>query len=135
MWRPQVGVLLLLVVSGGWLLSDEPKKSDDPPPRVKGMLPAHFKQLGLSQDQVREIYKIQSVYGAKVDVLVQKIRELKAEEKGEIDKLLTDAQRARLRELKAGDDGTSKTKEPATKADTDKKDTTDKKPAPDKKDK
>jgi hypothetical protein len=128
MWRPQVGVLLLLVVSGGWLLSDEPKKSDDPPPRVKGMLPAHFKQLGLSADQRTAIYKVQASYGAKIDALTQKILELRAEEKAEIDKVLTEAQRARLRELKAGDD-TTKAKEPTTKSDTDKK------PEPEKKDK
>jgi hypothetical protein len=123
------------LLASGWLLGDDPKKSDaDPPPRYKGTLPANFKKIGLSAEQKTNIYKIQAVYGAKIDALTQKIAELKADERAEIDKVLTDAQKQMLRDLRTGDIAKPKDPEKKTDGDSDKKPTAaDKKADPDSK--
>jgi hypothetical protein len=113
----KVGVLLVLVGTSVALLGDEPKKGDVP---VRGHLPQHFKQLGLSDQQKADIFKVQAIYGPKIEVLNQQIRDLKKAEAKEILELLTDAQKGRLRELKAGDDSSSRTKDPEKKPDKDK---------------
>jgi hypothetical protein len=109
----------VVILGGGFLLGDD-KKPDDP--KVKGTLPPHYKQLGLSDKQLQDVYKVQASYKAKIDDLEQKIKELKAEEKTEREKILTDAQKARLKELLVGEEKEAKDK-PAEK---DKK--TDEKP-------
>jgi hypothetical protein len=113
------GVLALVVLSGGFLLGDD-KKPDD---KVKGTLPPHYKALGLSEDQIQSVYKIQANYKTKIDELEQKIKDLKAEEKTEREKVLTDTQKAKLKELLLGEDKLPKDK-PA--------DLKDKKPTDDK---
>jgi hypothetical protein len=115
-----LGVAALVVLSGGFLLGDD-KKPDDP--KVKGTLPPHFKALGLSEEQTQQVYKIQASYKAKIDDLEQKIKDLKAEEKAEREKVLTDAQKAKLKEILLGEDKLPKDK-PA--------DLKDKKPTDDK---
>jgi hypothetical protein len=116
--RLVIGFCLVAVValSGGFLLGQD-KKPDDP--KVKGTLPPHYKALGLSDDQLQKVYKVQASYKAKIDDLEQKIKDLRAEEKVEREKVLTDAQKARLKELILGEDKEAKDK-PAEK---------DKKPA------
>ncbi len=118
-----LGVLLaLLLVGGGYLLGDD-KKPDDP--KVKGTLPPHYKALGLTDEQLQKVYKVQSSYKAQIDELEKKIKDLKAEEKVEREKILTDAQKTRLKELLLGED-----KEPKDKpAEKDKAPEKDKKPA------
>jgi hypothetical protein len=101
--RVGVSVLAALLLAGGWLLGDDPKKGDTPPPRVKGMLPQNYKKLGLTDQQTQEIYRIRGRYGAKIDALKQQIAELQEEERAEAEKVLTDAQKARLKELRLGD--------------------------------
>jgi hypothetical protein len=131
--RVGVPVLAAVLLAGGWLLG-QTKPADDSTPtptKLRGVLPPNFKKLGLTDEQTRHIYRIRGTYGAKIDVLVQQIRDLRAEEMGEIEKILTDAQKARLKELKLGDTG--KAKDSDKKADTDKKSDTDKKADTDKK--
>jgi TolA-binding protein len=126
-----MGVLALVLMGGGFLLGDD-KKPDDKEPKAKGTLPQHWKQLGLTDDQVQKVYKIESTYRTKIDALKQQIEDLKDEEKAEMQKLLTDAQKARLKELKLGekdppkDKGEEKDKKPAK--DDDKKPAKDEKP-------
>jgi hypothetical protein len=92
--------MMVLVLVGGWLIGDDPK---DPPVKVKGKLPAPYKKLGLSDDQIQSVYKIQAKFNGQIDQLSAKIAQLKKDEKSELEKLLTAAQKARLREILLGE--------------------------------
>jgi hypothetical protein len=96
-------LVFALVVGAGW--SQDPKKpaDDKKDPTPKGTLPANWKKLGLTDDQVKKVYKIQSDYRTKIDTLQQQISDLKQKEKTDMEGVLTDAQKARLKELKTGD--------------------------------
>src|SRR4051794_25998473 len=80
---------------------DEVKKDEG---KAKGMLPANWKKLGLSDDQVQKIYKIQSKYGEEIDKLEAKIAELKATMDKERRAVLTADQKKRLEEILLGKD-------------------------------
>jgi hypothetical protein len=95
--RVVVGVLALALLTGGWLAGQEKK---DPPTKLRGQLPAGWKKLGLSETQVQQIYKVQMDYDTKVEALQEQINQLRKDEKKDLEKLLTDAQKARLKELK-----------------------------------
>ena len=94
-----LGLALLAVTS----TSGQDKKSDKDDPKVKGTLPAHWRELGLSDDQKQKVYKVQAGYKAKIDDLEKKIKDLKAEEQEERLKVLTEDQRKKLREILAGE--------------------------------
>jgi hypothetical protein len=84
---------------------DAPKKDKptEPEKKYKGILPANFKKLGLTDTQVQSIYKLQSEYRAKMDDLKKQMETLKATEKAAIEKVLTDVQLKRLKEIRAGE--------------------------------
>lgn len=82
---------------------DDPKK-DDPAVKAKGTLPANWKKLGLSDDQVQKIYKVQAKYGEEIDKLEAKIAELKAAMDKERRAILTADQKKRLEEILLGKD-------------------------------
>ena len=88
-----LGVLFagLVVLSGG-LVGQEPKKDDkkpdepkkvdkkdDSPVKAKGVLPANWKKLGLTEDQVQKVYKVQNKYDEEIDKLQAKIDQMKAD--------------------------------------------------------
>ncbi len=81
---------------GGALLGQDRR---DSVPRGRGALPAMWSKLGLTDEQKQNIYAVQGEYRAKIDALQRQIRQLQRQERGEMEKVLTDAQRARLREL------------------------------------
>lgn len=94
--RLGIGFLALavaLVLSGGLLGQD---KKDAP---VKGQLPAQWKKLGLNDDQVKKIYSVQTEYRGKIADLKEKIKDLEKQERSEMEKVLTDGQKARLKEI------------------------------------
>ncbi len=107
-----LGVLALVLVGGGFTHGDD-KKPDDKDPKAKGTLPPLWKKLGLNDEQTQRIYKIETNYKTKIDALKQQIEDLKAEEKTELDKVLTDAQKTHLKELKLGEKDDPKDKPPA----------------------
>jgi predicted outer membrane protein len=78
------------------------KKEAPPPPAARGQLPAHYKKLGLSADQTEKVRTIRAEYRARADRLREQLRQLAAEEKGKLEGVLTEEQRKRLRELRAG---------------------------------
>jgi hypothetical protein len=94
--------VLVLLVSGSWA-QDDKKKEDPKPaapaPRLKGQLPPNYRALGLTEQQKQAVYKIQDDYDVKLAALEEQIKKLKIEEKQAIDKVLTEAQRARLKEI------------------------------------
>jgi hypothetical protein len=109
--RAAVTVLAVALVVTGWSLGDD--KKDTPPPR--GTLPQHYKKIGLTDEQREAVLRVRGGYRAKIDALKRQISQLQRDEKEELEKLLTDAQKARLRELRSGepspkDKGTGKDK-------------------------
>ena len=82
---------------------DDKKPDDKPLVKLKGYLPQHFKKLGLRDDQLQRIYKVRADSKAKQDELKAKIDKLKADEKEQLEKVLTPEQIKRLRELRTGE--------------------------------
>lgn len=107
----RVGVVVLamtLLGAAGFQEKGKEKKAEDPPTKLKGTLPANFKKLGLTDNQVQKIYKIRNDYRVKQEELKRKMEQLKTEEKDTIEKVLTPEQRKRLREIRAGEKGEDK---------------------------
>jgi hypothetical protein len=80
---------------------DSEKKDDKKV--VKGILPANFKKLGLTDKQKQEVYRLQAEYKEKADELKRKLELLKKEEREKIEGVLTAEQMKRLKELRAGE--------------------------------
>jgi Spy/CpxP family protein refolding chaperone len=108
-----VGVLALVLLAGNWLAAADEKKADSPAVKAKGTLPANWKKLGLTDDQVQKVYRIESDYREKIGVLEAQIKKLKEEQRAEMESVLTDAQKARLKEIRSGESA-PKTDRPAS---------------------
>jgi len=90
----------LFVLSGG-LIGQEPKK-EVPVTKAKGVLPANWKKIGLTEDQVQTIYKIQGKYNDEIDLLEAKIKELKTTKDKEMKAVLSADQKKKLEEILVG---------------------------------
>jgi len=102
-------VLTVALIGGGMLFGDDPK------PRGQGRLPANWSKLGLSDDQKRQIYSIEADYKTRIDDLQAQIDQLRKKERSEMNKVLTSAQKARLKEIiaaKSGSGDDESTKKP-----------------------
>jgi Spy/CpxP family protein refolding chaperone len=97
-------VIALLLLAGIVLASNNGLQSQDKkdPPKVKGMLPANWGKLDLTQDQKSAIYKIQAKYKDDIAKMEAAIKEKQAEQLREMVKVLTDDQKKRLQELATG---------------------------------
>jgi len=103
-----------LVVLTGGSIGQEPKPKQDPnkdekkeePPvgKLKGVLPANWKKLGLTDSQVQDVYKVQNKYDTEIDKLQAKIDELKATRAKDLKAVLTPEQKKRLDEILTGKD-------------------------------
>ena len=95
--RAGVGLILcsLVVCAVAW--GQEPKSEG----KAKGQLPPNWGKLGLSDDQKQQVYKIQTKYRAEIDALDAKMKDLRKQQSAALEKLLTDSQKARLREIVA----------------------------------
>src|SRR4051794_3693059 len=69
-------VLGLGLVLGGWIQGQDKKESPDAKktgdtkpdePKAKGQLPAGWKKLALTEEQVQTVYKTQASYRAKIE--------------------------------------------------------------------
>src|SRR3954467_12533336 len=75
-------------LTGGWLLGqgqDKDKKAGDdkdaPPVTViRGRLPQHYKQLGLSDEQKEKTLRVMGKYRGRISALEQQVKSLRAEE-------------------------------------------------------
>jgi hypothetical protein len=97
----------VLVLSGGVVGQDAKKnevKKDEPAVKVKGMLPQNWGKIGLSDDQKKEIYKIQGRYSGEIDKLEAKIKELKGSRDKEMKAVLTVDQKKKLDDILTGRD-------------------------------
>jgi hypothetical protein len=131
MVRLRLGVFVLVtaLLAGNWLVGQDKKDDTKDPPPKGTTLPKYFKQLGLTDKQKTQILTLVAEHQAKITALNKQITDLRAAEKKQVEEVLTDEQRARLRELRLGEsDKDKKDKE-------DKKDKGDKKDKEDKKDK
>jgi hypothetical protein len=91
------GALVVALVAGSWLQGQD--KKEVPTIRGKGALPAHYSKLGLSDEQKQRMYLIQNGFRTKIDELDKEIRKLKQMQRQKMEEVLTDAQKARLREI------------------------------------
>ncbi len=92
------------LLAGGFLMGDD-KKPDEQPSKLKGKLPAHFKKLGLSDQQTQQIFKIEADYANKIDALKKQLADMAKAEKQEEVNVLTDEQKTHLKELLTADVG------------------------------
>jgi hypothetical protein len=104
----RVGVVAVALALLGVVYAQDKDKDktakDDKAPAVKlrGQLPTYFKKLGLRDDQVQKVYRVRATYKTKIDELKAKIDKLRAEEKEDLEKILTPEQVKRLKELRSG---------------------------------
>jgi hypothetical protein len=68
--------IVVLVLLGSWSAGDD----KDTPLKARGTLPANWKKLGLTDDQIQAAYKVQAKYKAQIDELTAKVASLKKEE-------------------------------------------------------
>jgi len=87
--------LALLVADRGFSQQDKA----EPAPKVKGQLPTYWSKIGLSDEQKQKVYAARASYSGKIEALTKKVKQLKAEERAELEKILTDDQKAALRRL------------------------------------
>ena len=109
--RAGVAVLVVSILATGWLLGADEKKPDEP--KAKGFLPQNWGKICLTTDQKQDVYKIQAKYNADIDKLKAKIDALKAEEKVELEKVLTEDQKKKLKEIKTGEKPSKESREKA----------------------
>jgi hypothetical protein len=91
-----VSVVAVTLVAGSWLLGQDKKDSSS---KGKGSLPANFSKLGLTDEQKQKVYAVQGEFRSKMDDLKKEMRRLEKMQRAEMEKILTDAQKARLREI------------------------------------
>lgn len=109
-------VTALVVMSGGSVGQDPKKddkkpaelpkvdKQDTPPARVKGQLPPNWKKVGLTDDQIQQIYRIQNKHDDEIDKLQTKIDDLKSARIRDARAVLTAEQKKRLEDILLGRD-------------------------------
>jgi Spy/CpxP family protein refolding chaperone len=86
----------------------EPGKADpgkaDPgkDEKLKGFLPMYWKNLGLTESQKQQVYKVQADYKKKLEALEQQIEQLKEARRKDLEAILTEQQKAELRKILQG---------------------------------
>jgi Spy/CpxP family protein refolding chaperone len=109
-----VVALVAGALAGGWLLGGlNSRAQDTAPPKLRGQLYAKWRELGLTDEQKQQVYKVQAQYRSKIADLQKQIAKLRKEERAKAEQVLTPAQRARLKELLSG--GTKETDKPPPK--------------------
>ena len=95
---------LMSLVLCGLLLAVSTGATQDKKGKAKGMLPAGWTKIGLSDEQKGKIYSIQSEFKAKAKNLEEQLAALKAAELTEMRKVLTEDQKTALAKVLLGDD-------------------------------
>ena len=90
-----IGTLALVLVVGVIATADDKKESKSGGEK----LPAQWGKLGLSDDQKSKIYSIEDEYKPQIEALEKQVKELRHKEKLAMETVLTDAQKARLKEI------------------------------------
>jgi Spy/CpxP family protein refolding chaperone len=113
--RTKWAVLILsmfVATSVGFAQATKPaeKKDEKKEEKAKGMLPTYWKQLGLTEEQVQKVYKLQNKYNDEIDQLEAKIKDLKEKLVKERAAILTAEQKKRLEDILKEKAGTDKNK-------------------------
>jgi len=88
---------------------DETKKEDkknEPAGKYKGTLPQNWREIGLTDNQKQEVYRIQTKYNEKIDKLEAEIKELKTKMSDDRFKVLTAEQKKSLEAILKAKAGT-----------------------------
>jgi hypothetical protein len=88
-------VLVSVLLASGLLFGQQPST------KSKGKLPKFYSKLGLSEEQKKKVFSIQAMYKGKIDTLKAEISKLEAEEKKELVRVLTDAQKQEYNKIVA----------------------------------
>jgi hypothetical protein len=88
---------------------------DEPQPATQKTLhlPRYYRKLGLGKQQTQKVQTVQAEYQSRIDKLKREIQALQKEQDVKLEKLLTDAQRAVLKELRAQGPGEFKISAPS----------------------
>lgn len=89
-----------------------PGDETQPPSQKPLPLPRYYRKLGLEKEQAQKVQKVQAEYHPRIDALKRQLQSLQKEQSDKLEKLLTDAQRARLKELQAQGPGEFKISAP-----------------------
>jgi hypothetical protein len=85
------------------LLAATPAPGDEPlPPGFQPTILPGWKKLGLEQKQLDQMRRVQARYDPRIKALEKELRKLRQEEAAELEKVLTPAQRDKLREIQKG---------------------------------
>jgi hypothetical protein len=102
--RKCLSLAVLLAVLPLWAVAQDKttKKADEQPAPVvvKSQLPKGWKALGLSDQQKKNVYVLRAKYAAKRQALEEQLKALKDEETKALEGVLTEGQKARLKEVK-----------------------------------
>lgn len=91
-------VVAMLALCGTWAEGQDKTKDA----KLRGQLPANWGKIGLTDEQKQKVYRVQTDYRGKIEVLEKQIDDLKSKQLKDMENVLTDAQKARLREITAG---------------------------------
>lgn len=120
--RLRLGVFVLglgVILGSNGLTGQDPAKKDETKKedkkdettgKAKGTLPPYWREIGLSDNQKQEVYKIQAKYNEKIDKLEAEIKELKGKMTDERFKLLTAEQKKNLEAIIKAKAGAGKDK-------------------------
>jgi hypothetical protein len=94
-----VGLLAVVFLVAGLVTGDDKDLQKDTKAVKLGALPPNWAKLGLSDEQKKKARDIRTEYQTKIHELEEQIRELRKKERVAMEGVLTDSQRARLKEL------------------------------------
>ncbi len=100
--RLLVLAVVLVVLSSPWVGGQDKAKEEKPTTKMRGQLPQNWGKLGLSDEQKQKVYHIRGEYQTKIDALRKQLDDLREKERKELETVLTEAQKERLREIVAG---------------------------------
>jgi hypothetical protein len=92
--RVRAAVLFIVLMAAGLSQGDESLHHG-----FRLTITPGWKKLGLEQKQLDQMRHVQARYGPRIKALEKELRKLRAEEAAELEKILTPAQRDKLREI------------------------------------
>jgi hypothetical protein len=93
------GVVAFFVFEAAWLPGHDRKPTDKADTKATRTLPTGWSRLKLTKEQKEKVHVIRDSYKAKIDELQKQIKDLRGQEKDELLKVLTTAQKKRLEEI------------------------------------
>jgi hypothetical protein len=104
-------VVAFFVLEAAWLPGHDRKPTDNADTKATRTLPAGWSLLKLTKERKERIHVIHDSSKAKIDELQKQIKDLRDQEKDELLKVLTTAQKKRLEEIVPGKPAGDKSKD------------------------